>query len=812
VRRRRSGHGFTLDQKYLIVQSRRWDDTPMSVVGLRKRSRWITVICLASALIILIVSHALSDDARQSTGAEAQQKKQFIIASQRNAPPFSFADKDGVPQGILVEFWHLWASRSGYDIAFHLADLDETIEIVRQGKADFHAGLFYSEPRGKYLDFSKGFLADTLSLFVLDKLNVQSIKDLSSTPIIVGVSRDHYAAEYIQSEYPYVRVKLLPNSEEVVMSALRNEIVAFAIDYPVAFYFLSKHDARGQFRVVTDLATHELRASTRKGNRQILDSIESGLKKIGETDIAALSDKWGLREKRMVPPWLIKGIVWGGVGLLLIALLVNWYLLRLEVRRKTRELSDKNRILNLINRDIIEATETVQSHMQTLEKLGRDKDDLLRIVAEDLREPIRLIHGLTGEAKEAQSLVIHEKTAWLLALIDRLLEASRLETYTYRQDMEHLNLVDFMDRRRKEFLELAAMKSMSFDLSLPKRPVMVLIHPVHFAEICRQIFLNAVKFSQPGSKVLVNLDLKEENDHQKAMVIFRDQGIGIPGDLMHHLFERPSGSTRQGTMGEPSLGIGLSVVKRLLELHRGTIRVESKEGSGSTFTIELPLTDDATVSYDDIAFQLQTGDIVLFKGLYLDRDQMPHPSENWTHAGLIVKIPDYDEPLLWESTPLDSIPDRTLGLKKGGPQLVSLRERLKTYETDVYAWRQLRVARSPEMLHSLFRYIYTIHRLPFPSQIEVIRRVIQTRFFLRWWPRRRHYRSIFCTELIAETYMRMELLPETPPASSYLPLDFSERKKLTFLKGASLGREILIRVPNRKDRFIMPGALAGFTT
>jgi hypothetical protein len=262
-------------------------------------------------------------------------------------------------------------------------------------------------------------------------------------------------------------------------------------------------------------------------------------------------------------------------------------------------------------------------------------------------------------------------------------------------------------------------------------------------------------------------------------------------------------------MGEPSLGIGLSVVKRLLELHGGSIRVESDEGHGSTFTAELPVTEEAAVNYDDVEFRLQTGDIVLFKGLYLDRDQQPHPSENWTHAGLVVKIPERDEPLLWESTPLESIIDRILGLRKGGPQLVSLRERLLTYETDVYAWRPLRVARSPEMTRTMFEYIYKVHRLPFPAQIEVIRRVIQTRFFLRWWPRKLHYRSIFCTELIAETYMRMGLLPETPPASAYLPLDFSERKKIPFLKGASLGREILLHVPGRKERFILPPALAG---
>jgi signal transduction histidine kinase len=767
------------------------------------------VVCLVMAAMLLFSGPALSAGDRQTDGAPGKGRKHFVIASQRNAPPFSFAGKDGEPQGILVEFWRFWAARNGHDVTFALADLDYTIEMVRKGKTDFHAGLFSSEPRSSYLDFSSGFLDDTLSLFVLDKLNVQSISDLTTTPVVVGVSRDHYAAEYIQSQYPLVKVRLLSNSEEVVESALRNELVAFAVDYPVAFYFLSKYDARGQFRVVTDLTTQQLRAAFRKGNRETLEIVEAGLRKIEKKDIDALSDKWGLREKRLFPPWLIKAIIGGGIALLFFALLGNWFLLRREVRRKTRDLDEKNRILNLINRDILEATQTVQSQMENLEKLGRDKDDLLRIVTEGLRGPIQNIHQLTEEGKEEQSPGIHEKAERLLALIDRLLEVSRLEAEAYRQDMEQVNLTDFLEKRRKEFRGLAAMKGIPFELSLPRHPVPVLLHPVHFTEICRQLLLNAVKFSRPGSEVHVSLLLEEGDDGKKTLVQFQDRGIGIPRDLLPRIFERASGAAREGTMGEPSLGIGLSVVKRLLELHGGSIRVDSDEGKGSTFTVELPVTEEAAVNYDDVAFRLQTGDIMLFKGLYLDRDQQPHPSENWTHAGLIVKIPEQEEPLLWESTPLESITDRILGLRKGGPQIVSLRERLLTYETDVYAWRQLRVVRSPEMLRALYSYVYQVHRLPFPAQIEVIRRVIQTRFFLRWWPRRRIYRSIFCTELIAETYMRMGLIPETPPASAYLPLDFSERKKIPFLKGASLGREILLRVPGRKERFILPAALGG---
>jgi ABC-type amino acid transport substrate-binding protein len=421
----------------------------------------------------------------------------FVIASQRNAPPFSFAGKDGEPQGILVEFWRLWAARNGHEITFYLDDLDETIEAVRKGKADFHSGLFYSDPRSAYLDFSSGFLDDTLSLFVLDRLNVQSVSDLAATPVVVGVSRDHYAAEYMQYNHPLLRLKLYPNSEDVVMSALRSEIVAFAVDYPVAFYFLSKHDARGQFRVVTDLATHELRAAFRKGNRETLDVVEAGLGKIGKDELARLSDKWGLREKRLFPPWLVKALVGGGAGLLFLALLVNWYLLRREVRRQTRELNEKNRILNLINRDMLAASQTVQGQIEALEKMGRDKDEILRIVAEGLRTPIQGIAEITKSGSSDTDQEVHGQTEKMIRLIDRLMEVSRLETESYSQELSKTDLAKLLEVKRKEFRQMAEMKGLAFEMTLPKEPLWVFVHPRHFGEICDNLITGISAAASP---------------------------------------------------------------------------------------------------------------------------------------------------------------------------------------------------------------------------------------------------------------------------------------------------------------------------
>jgi len=95
---------------------------------------------------------------------------------------------------------------------------------------------------------------------------------------------------------------------------------------------------------------------------------------------------------------------------------------------------------------------------------------------------------------------------------------------------------------------------------------------------------NAIKFSKADDKIEISLD-KEDN---YALIHVRDHGLGIPKDLLPHLFERFTKAGRTGVRGEQSTGLGLSIVKQIIERHKGKIKVESIENQGSTFTISLP--------------------------------------------------------------------------------------------------------------------------------------------------------------------------------------------------------------------------------
>ena len=331
----------------------------------------------------------------------AQEQRRFIVSASAQSPPLSYLDKNSKPQGILIDFWNLWAQKNGVEISFALSSFEKAVEMVRNGDADFHGGIFISEQRLQYLDFSEGFIDDTLSLFVLDKLDIKSIADLKTSPVAVGISREYYAVEYIRQHHPYVNIKLFLNNEELLQSAIHHEIVAFVIDYPVAFHYLSKTESLGRYRAVEDISSQKLRAAVKKGNLKALHFINEGITKINKQELESLSYKWGLRQHKIIPDWLKKALISGGILMVLLALLLHWLLLRREIKKQTRDLDEKNKILTLMQRDMMEVNRTAQSRMEDLEKLSHDNEQMLDIIAQEMKTPIEKIHDAT-ESKDSQ--------------------------------------------------------------------------------------------------------------------------------------------------------------------------------------------------------------------------------------------------------------------------------------------------------------------------------------------------------------------------------------------------------------------------
>lgn len=202
-------------------------------------------------------------------------------------------------------------------------------------------------------------------------------------------------------------------------------------------------------------------------------------------------------------------------------------------------------------------------------------------------------------------------------------------------------------------------------------------------------------------------------------------------------------------------------------------------------------------AYSEIKDSLNTGDLILFSGKY-PISKLVERLENspWSHVAMVVRLPNVDYPLLWESSALTNLKDEIYKDNIPGPKIVKLEDRLKTYGDDlkpytppVYAVRSLEVHRSEEMKKQLEELFIKVHGLPNPGEWKMIFEVAEGRLFNI--PSKLD--NYTCSELIAESLIKMGILDNKKVINYYMPKDFSSDGALKLLKGHFL-KEVLIDI------------------
>jgi len=200
---------------------------------------------------------------------------------------------------------------------------------------------------------------------------------------------------------------------------------------------------------------------------------------------------------------------------------------------------------------------------------------------------------------------------------------------------------------------------------------------------------------------------------------------------------------------------------------------------------------EGLVEYEKIRDKLDTGDIVLFSGKGgISSGIKWFTISRWSHVGMVIKMADFDSIMLWESTTLKSVDDYDRGHPVRGVQLVSLSDRIKIYRGEI-AIRLLDVKRNAAMRAALYGFRQEVKFRPYEqNKLELIKSCYDGPF----GENEEDLSSLFCSELIAESYQRMGLIPNSIPSNEFTPKDFSEDSTapLALTKG-KLGPQILIQ-------------------
>jgi two-component system, sensor histidine kinase len=231
------------------------------------------------------------------------------------------------------------------------------------------------------------------------------------------------------------------------------------------------------------------------------------------------------------------------------------------------------------------------------EESARAKQDFLAKMSHELRTPMNGILGLTNLlmltqlSHEQDELLYGIKQSGnnLLAIINDVLDFAKIEAGKVNIDQKAFSLdkiIEIIDRTMKP---LADQKHIGFVSSIdPDIPSILTGDPIRVNQILLNLVANAIKFTHEGGVLIACLLKTSASDRCTVEFSIRDSGIGISADQIHGIFDRFTQASKDISVRYGGTGLGLTIVKELVELQHGTVSVESMEGGGSTFVVTLP--------------------------------------------------------------------------------------------------------------------------------------------------------------------------------------------------------------------------------
>ncbi len=246
--------------------------------------------------------------------------------------------------------------------------------------------------------------------------------------------------------------------------------------------------------------------------------------------------------------------------------------------------------------ELMVANEKLSTIVSQLEEATRLKEDLLANVSHELRTPLTLIKVAAATLSRSDSELPAAKRAQMLARIDTgierlirmvedLLAYSRLEAGRLKLGREEGDFGAYVDQTVHALAPVAGPKGVSLETNVAHNLPPIWFDRARVTQIVINLVENAIKFTPTGGKVVV--DVRGEGD--EAVLAVSDTGEGIPLEHLPHVFERFYQADRSMRRQHGGTGLGLAVVKSLVELHGGSVTVESQVGTGTTFWVRLPL-------------------------------------------------------------------------------------------------------------------------------------------------------------------------------------------------------------------------------
>ncbi|NMA65729.1 MAG: transporter substrate-binding domain-containing protein [Clostridiaceae bacterium] len=499
--------------------------------------------------------------------------------------PFEFIDNNGEYKGIVADYLSLVSEKTGlqFEVVKFLT-WPETYEMALSGDVDALSAIGKTEEREEYFLFSKPYYYFKRVIVTRDTdTEISDIDDLEGFSVAVQRNSSHHS--YLLT-YPQINLSLYDSVEAALVAVATGEEKAFIGNLTTTNYLIRSHGMTNlrfvSFEAEKDQAIY---FAVRKDLPELVHIFDKAMDSITDNEKIAINNKWIELDTDVDYGPVIRILAIVG-SLIAIVLGVSFFWI---VRLKEEVRQRKKIQLNL---------EKAKSEADEANQL---KSSFLARMSHEIRTPLNAITGMSYLLKKTEVslsqrmyiVTIEQAAKNMLSIINDILDFSKieagkveLEITSFNMDQVIHNVVNIISYKIEE-------QRINFRLNKDSRlPNWFFGDSKRIEQVLLNILNNAVKFTRAG-EVLLDIGLvSKENDKYHLSFTVKDTGIGMSEEQIENLFKpfiQGDSSINRRFGGS---GLGLSIVKNIVDLMGGQIEIHSKLGEGSTFIIYLKLNID----------------------------------------------------------------------------------------------------------------------------------------------------------------------------------------------------------------------------
>ena len=252
-------------------------------------------------------------------------------------------------------------------------------------------------------------------------------------------------------------------------------------------------------------------------------------------------------------------------------------------------------------RQLLLRDEALRENEKILSEAAQRKDEFIAILAHELRNPLapvrtglQVLRLTTDRATTLQTLdTMERQLGQMTHLIDDLLDISRITSGKVLLRLERIAVGKVLEAAIESVRPAIEARRHTLIVKLPEQPLWMYVDPARVGQVIGNLLNNSAKYSLEGGTITISA----HGDGKEVVIQVSDQGLGIPANMLHKVFDMFAQVNHTMDRSQGGLGIGLALVQRLVQMHGGTVIAESAgEGLGSTFSVRLPLAVSVTPS------------------------------------------------------------------------------------------------------------------------------------------------------------------------------------------------------------------------